>query len=206
MDAKTGHLLLYAMVAAVPMASGANWTTVTLPPVERTVDELRQTLAQVEEQMNRLSDEALTGLIQSRVGEDLNWIRLNGTFVGGLIGVAPYLLYETLGFRPRLICTGPIDTVVPARVRPQILATVRESLSNIVRHAQASDVTVEVSVEDDEVVTRTSDDGVGIGAQTRRSGLRNLTERAQALGGTIEIRENQPHGTIVELRAPLTGD
>ncbi len=46
----------------------------------------------VEEQMNRLSDEDLTALIQKRVGEDLNWIRLNGTFVGGLIGVCLYLL------------------------------------------------------------------------------------------------------------------
>jgi uncharacterized membrane-anchored protein YjiN (DUF445 family) len=46
----------------------------------------------VEEQMNRLSEKNLTELIQARVGEDLNWIRLNGTFVGGLIGVALYLL------------------------------------------------------------------------------------------------------------------
>jgi uncharacterized membrane-anchored protein YjiN (DUF445 family) len=46
----------------------------------------------VEEQMNRLSEENLTALIESHVGEDLNWIRLNGTFVGGLIGVALYLL------------------------------------------------------------------------------------------------------------------
>jgi uncharacterized membrane-anchored protein YjiN (DUF445 family) len=48
----------------------------------------------VEEQMNRLSDESMTELIQKRVGEDLNWIRLNGTFVGGLIGVALFLLVE----------------------------------------------------------------------------------------------------------------
>ena len=46
----------------------------------------------VEEQMNRLSQENLAALIQERVGEDLNWIRLNGTFVGGLIGVGLYLL------------------------------------------------------------------------------------------------------------------
>jgi uncharacterized membrane-anchored protein YjiN (DUF445 family) len=46
----------------------------------------------VEEQMNRLSEENLSALIQERVGEDLNWIRLNGTFVGGLIGVGLYLL------------------------------------------------------------------------------------------------------------------
>ncbi len=50
----------------------------------------------VEEQMNRSSDQALTELIESRVGEDLNWIRLNGTFVGGLIGVVLYLLFWLL--------------------------------------------------------------------------------------------------------------
>jgi uncharacterized membrane-anchored protein YjiN (DUF445 family) len=48
----------------------------------------------VEEQMDRLSAEQLSELIQARVGEDLNWIRLNGTFVGGLIGVAIYLVVE----------------------------------------------------------------------------------------------------------------
>jgi uncharacterized membrane-anchored protein YjiN (DUF445 family) len=53
----------------------------------------------VEEQMNRLSDDALTQLIEKRVGEDLNWIRLNGTFVGGLIGVALYLLVELIRWR-----------------------------------------------------------------------------------------------------------
>ncbi|MFI5696384.1 GAF domain-containing protein [Kribbella sp. NPDC051586] len=109
---------------------------------------------------------------------------------------------EPLGFRPQLICTGPIDTAVPAAVRPQILATVRESLSNVVRHAHASRATVEVTVGSGQVVARISDDGDGIGASTRRSGLRNLTERAQALGGTVQIGPNEPRGTIVELTAP----
>ena len=52
--------------------------------------------ALVEEQMNRLSDQDLTELIQARVGEDLNWIRLNGTFVGGLIGLVLYLLVSAV--------------------------------------------------------------------------------------------------------------
>ncbi|HET6985776.1 MAG TPA: ATP-binding protein, partial [Kribbella sp.] len=117
--------------------------------------------------------------------------------------VAEYV--DPLGFRPQLICTGPIDTVVPAAVRPQILAAIRESLSNIVRHAQASQATVEVAVGSGEVTARISDDGVGIGSSTRRSGLRNLTERAEALGGSVQVADNEPHGTVVELRAP-TGD
>jgi hypothetical protein len=48
----------------------------------------------VEEQMNRLSDERLSELIEDKVGEDLNWIRLNGTFVGGLVGVLLYLSFS----------------------------------------------------------------------------------------------------------------
>jgi uncharacterized membrane-anchored protein YjiN (DUF445 family) len=52
--------------------------------------------ALVEEQLNRLSEENLTELIQNKVGEDLNWIRLNGTFVGGLVGMTLYLGF-TLG-------------------------------------------------------------------------------------------------------------
>jgi uncharacterized membrane-anchored protein YjiN (DUF445 family) len=55
----------------------------------------------VEEQLNRLSDESLVELIERKVGEDLNWIRLNGTFVGGVIGVALYLLFALIGGVPR---------------------------------------------------------------------------------------------------------
>ncbi len=56
----------------------------------------------VEEQLNRLSDENLVTMIENKVGEDLNWIRINGTFVGGLVGVIIYLavgLFETVALR-----------------------------------------------------------------------------------------------------------
>jgi signal transduction histidine kinase len=110
---------------------------------------------------------------------------------------------QPLGFRAQLTLSGPIDTAVPPTVRPQILATIREALSNIVRHAEASQVTVEVAVEPGQVVTRITDNGVGIRTSTRRSGLRNLTDRAQVLGGTVRICDNDPHGTVVELTAPV---
>ena len=53
-DARNGHLLLYSHTPTVPIAAGANWQKVTLPPVVKTVDDLRQTLAQIEEKMNGL--------------------------------------------------------------------------------------------------------------------------------------------------------
>jgi two-component system, NarL family, sensor histidine kinase DevS len=110
---------------------------------------------------------------------------------------------EPLGFRPELIITGPIDTAVPPSVRPQIVAAVRESLSNVVRHAQANSARVEITVAGADVTARISDDGVGISPSDRRSGLRNLEERAAALGGAVRLESNQPHGTVLELRAPL---
>jgi len=110
---------------------------------------------------------------------------------------------ESLGFRPRLTCEGPLDTAVPVTVRPQILAAIRESLSNVVRHARASEVTVHVIVANGEVVARVADNGVGLDAGSRQSGLRNLRERAETLGGTVLLQSNQPQGTILELRAPL---
>jgi signal transduction histidine kinase len=112
---------------------------------------------------------------------------------------------EPLGFRPQLSCSGPIDAVVPPAVRPQILAAIREALSNVVRHAEAGAVTVEVTATATEVVARVADDGIGITPGDRRSGLANLQDRAEALGGTVRLERNQPRGTTLELRAPLDG-
>src|SRR3954470_4328841 len=105
---------------------------------------------------------------------------------------------EPLGFRPRLVFSGPVDTVVPVKVRPQILATLREALSNVVRHARASQVEVQLSVSGQAATLRIADDGGGIAARGRRSGRGDVTERAASLDGTLEICPNQPHGTVLE--------
>ncbi|NUS00800.1 MAG: hypothetical protein HOV67_36745, partial [Kribbellaceae bacterium] len=110
---------------------------------------------------------------------------------------------EALGFRPRLVTSGPLDTVVPERLRPEMLAALREALSNVVRHARASQIEVEVTVTGDEARLRVADDGVGVGATSRRSGLRNLRERATALGGTLDLQAGEPHRTVLHLRFPL---
>jgi signal transduction histidine kinase len=108
-----------------------------------------------------------------------------------------------LGFEPELVITGPLDSAVPTVVRPQILAAIRESLSNVVRHADSSSVKVEIIVTGEDVTVRVSDDGVGITSTARESGLRNLRERAAGLGGAVRLESIQPHGTVLELRAPL---
>jgi uncharacterized membrane-anchored protein YjiN (DUF445 family) len=52
----------------------------------------------VEEQLNRLSDEHLTQMIEAKVGDDLNWIRLNGAVVGGLVGLLLHVLLSLPGW------------------------------------------------------------------------------------------------------------
>jgi signal transduction histidine kinase len=108
-----------------------------------------------------------------------------------------------LGFRPALEIIGPLDSAVPGEVRADLLAVLREALSNVVRHARATSVRVMVSVEAGDITILVVDDGVGIPADAKRSGLENLSDRAQRRGGTFQTRPNDPRGTLVEWRVPL---
>ncbi|MGN6611183.1 MAG: GAF domain-containing protein [Angustibacter sp.] len=107
-----------------------------------------------------------------------------------------------LGFAPRLVIEGPV-IAVPPTVAADVVAVVRELLSNAARHAQASHVEVRLRVGSEvDVVVR--DDGNGLDpAQGRRSGLANLTERAKTHGGTLELEAVEPRGTQVRWRVPL---
>jgi signal transduction histidine kinase len=107
-----------------------------------------------------------------------------------------------LGFAPRLIIDGPV-IAVPSPIAADLVAVVRELLSNAARHAQATHVEVRLRIGSDVDVT-VSDDGEGMDPrQARRSGLANLTERAAGHGGTLELSRREPHGTQVRWRVPL---
>ena len=108
-----------------------------------------------------------------------------------------------LGFEPRILLDGPLDTGLDERIAAELLATLREALSNVARHAHATRVDVEVIVEGD-VCLRVIDDGVGPPADDapRGNGLRNMATRAERLGGQLEIRPGETSGMILEWRAP----
>jgi two-component system, NarL family, sensor histidine kinase DevS len=105
-----------------------------------------------------------------------------------------------LGFTPDVIFVGDVDSV-PADVGAELLAVIREALSNVARHAGATAGAVVLSVEG-EVVLRVSDNGRGMGEVNRRSGLGNTRERAQSLGGAFEIISQPGAGTRLEWRIP----
>ncbi|MCU1590154.1 MAG: hypothetical protein JWP11_1410 [Frankiales bacterium] len=110
---------------------------------------------------------------------------------------------EQLGFSPSLRMDGLLDTLVPGPVAEHLLAALREALSNAARHAAAGMVDVRVAVRDEELVLEVTDDGVGLGPTSRRSGLGNLAARAEQLGGALDLQSTPGAGTRITWRVPL---
>jgi len=109
-----------------------------------------------------------------------------------------------LGFAPAVRFTGPVDYEVADEAVEHCLAVTREALSNVARHARASRVSVDLETADGYLTLRVADNGVGIGDEvTRRSGLGNITDRAQALHGSATIRAGEDGGTVLTWQVPL---
>src|SRR5450755_825074 len=94
-------------------------------------------------------------------------------------------LTPTLHFTPALRLEGLVDTRVTKEVADNLLPALREALSNTARHAKASRADVSVVVDEDWTTLTVSDNGLGLAADGRRSGLANLEARAVSLGGTF---------------------
>jgi len=112
----------------------------------------------------------------------------------------------TLGFNPRYRLDGLIDQRISDSIGFQLLAVLREALSNVVRHAGASTTSVEVTVTDTDLVVTVIDDGTGAGTGERLGGqgLASLRHRAEALGGTLEVGAGaEGTGTTVCWQVPL---
>lgn len=108
-----------------------------------------------------------------------------------------------LGFAPRLSMEGLLDTDVPSEVAEHVLAVLAEALSNAARHAKAGRVEVVLQATGGRVALSVQDDGVGIPEQGRRSGLRNLAERAEQLGGSFAVECPAEGGARLVWSVPL---
>ncbi|MBO0840591.1 MAG: GAF domain-containing protein, partial [Sciscionella sp.] len=110
-------------------------------------------------------------------------------------------LTEDSGVRATTRMTGPLD-VLPATLAEHVLAAVRESVSNAVRHAGTDEIWVTVTVADD-VSVEVLDAGVGIADGITQSGLRNLSQRAAQAGGYSLVHRRAEGGTRFFWSAPL---
>ncbi|MFE0785032.1 GAF domain-containing sensor histidine kinase [Streptomyces mutabilis] len=116
-----------------------------------------------------------------------------------------------LGFTPSHRFTGPVDTAVGDLTGKNLIAALRETLSNAFRHAGATrievmvDATVTLPDGRPGVRLTVADDGIGIPEGGRRSGLRNLERRAETVGGTSRVGPGigrDGSGTAVLWEAP----
>ena len=103
--------------------------------------------------------------------------------------------------------SGLIDRVrasVTDEVTAEVAAVVREALSNVARHAHARRVEVSLMHSADRLQLVVSDDGDGIPASHRLgSGLLNMHDRAQRLGGTCKVSSGDGSGTVVRWNVPV---
>ncbi|MFI9583853.1 GAF domain-containing protein [Streptomyces sp. NPDC052236] len=108
-----------------------------------------------------------------------------------------------LGFAPSLRMEGLLDTNVPRDIADHLVAVLSEALTNVARHAHASRADVALTTDGVDVTLTVADDGVGIPTKGRRSGLRNLAERAEQLGGVLELTCPPGGGTTLLWRVPV---
>ena len=114
-----------------------------------------------------------------------------------------------LGFAPSLRLGAGLGGEVSPETAEQAVAALREALSNAARHAAATQVDVTVDVGADGLLTvLVIDNGTGLPAGGRRSGLRYLSTRAEKLGGELRLSPADPDalspGTRLEWRVPLS--
>jgi signal transduction histidine kinase len=110
---------------------------------------------------------------------------------------------DQLGFSPRLRITGEIGTRVGTEIADHLLAVLREAISNVARHADATRLNITIAVGG-ELRLQVDDDGRGLPDDVgRRSGLKNLEERATALGGTSRLERSSLGGTRLSWTVPL---
>jgi signal transduction histidine kinase len=109
--------------------------------------------------------------------------------------------FSSAGVRTSVQFVGPLS-VVDGLLADHAAAVVREAVSNAVRHAGATTLTVIVRVEDD-LTVEVVDDGSGMPADVTPSGLANLRARAAEVGGELVIGAAPGGGTALRWTAPL---
>ena len=143
--------------------------------IDQTIRQIRNTILVLRSTAADRLDQLFTGIVSE---------------TATLLGFAPALSMDAAARR----VTGPLAA--------DLAPSLREAMSNVVRHAQASAVDLSVRVADGRVVVTVSDDGVGIQSD-RRSGLENLGERARAHGGTFTVESEIGEGTTLTWDMPL---
>ena len=144
----------------------------------------------------------------------------------GLAGASDELQEICRGIHPAILSAGGLEPALGVLARRSALPVkldlhterrlpepvevaayyaVSEALTNAAKHADASVVHVELDAQDGTVTLSIRDDGIGGADPAQGSGLVGLSDRIEALGGTLEVRSPAGHGTQVLIEVPVEG-
>ena len=156
------------------------------------VDGLDDTISQIRATIFALKPPGL----DADIGHDVPAARVH-QFVVGVVAESA----RALGFVPELLFPGDPESAVPGDIAQHLLVVTREALSNVARHAAATETTVEIETGN-QFAVRISDNGVGIPADRTAGGygLQNMRDRARAVGGEFVIAAREEGGTVLEWR------
>ena len=169
---------------------------VASPSTSRSADRIAQTITDIDDTIRQVR----TSIFELASGRIDHGLRENTLSL--LQDLRP-----VIGFDVRATFQGPVDAAVPDNVAEHLLAVIREAVTNIGRHAQATGAAVDITVEDGHCRLRVVDDGVGMTASTPSGGglgLGNLRRRAEKLRGQLVVESPVEGGTILTWQVPLT--
>jgi signal transduction histidine kinase len=150
----------------------------------RTVDELDDTIRQIRTTIFALQEESSRSL--------------RGTALAVVDQLAPLL-----PVRPEVELAGPLDTIASEAIIADVEAVLRESLTNVAKHARATQIRVFVQAGAARLALTVIDNGIGLGEGTRRSGLANLNRRAERHGGRLDVGNSSEGGLRLQWSIPL---
>jgi signal transduction histidine kinase len=162
--------------------------------VRAKIDALEELVDQTASAITRIGQDLRPGILDLGLLEAIEWIARD---FSNRTGVAAEVRCECekLDLEP--------DTATA------LFSILRETLTNIAKHARATQVKIHIEATDDEVELTVADNGKGIEAADRLKptsfGLRGMEERAAQLGGTVSVSPLRPTGTCIAVTVPHAG-
>jgi len=183
------------LLTAVHLAL-ANLQRESAPKLKSDFDNIKVLLKQVETQLRQYSHE-----LRPTILDDLGLIPAL-RFLANSISVRSAL--------PINVSAATTERFSPA-VEIALYRVLQEALSNVTRHARASSVFIEISHDDNLLVCKVQDDGIGFDVSLaqragRRSGLglTSMKERVNSIGGTMEFDSSSGRGACLVVRVPIS--
>jgi len=138
-----------------------------------------------------------------RISEDLRPAMLDS------LGLAAAVEHHVTQFSQRtgILCRLKMNREefdLESNLATAVFRIVQEALTNVARHAEASEVSVSIDESDDDIELAIADNGRGMHPSNKKTfGLLGMRERITILGGTFEIESQPDRGTRVTCRVPL---